>query len=140
MTLLLAFAFYAWLLYAVFSVPLMWLVAVMSQVAVAETVMGVYGYRRWRSQRQVPSTMQSATSMRLKKAMEASVFPPKLPVIRDPVQDFRTFLIGFNATIPIFLTIIFLVRMEFGSAVFTGVLSAALLPWAIRRIKRDLRS
>src|SRR5437660_10051626 len=41
--------FYTWLLYTVFKVPVKWVAIVMSQVAVAETLIGIYGYRGWRT-------------------------------------------------------------------------------------------
>lgn len=45
--LLISFAFYTWLLYWVLKVQMTWVVGVMTQVALAEVAIGVYGYRLW---------------------------------------------------------------------------------------------
>jgi hypothetical protein len=43
-----SFAFYTWLLFALFKVRVPWLIAVMAQVALAEIVIGFYGYKSWK--------------------------------------------------------------------------------------------
>lgn len=49
-TLLVVAAFYTWLLSRVFEMPGARVVRIMSAVALAEVVVGIQGYRRWRAQ------------------------------------------------------------------------------------------
>ena len=62
LSLIIALTFYTWLLYGVFGVPLTWVLIIMGQVAVAATLIGLFGYRRWASKhRDQADTVESSS-------------------------------------------------------------------------------
>jgi len=60
--------------------------------------------------------------------------------VPDPFQVFRAAVIGVGVSVPVAVAVALVLRGDVAAATLTAVVAACLLPWAIRKIRKELQT